>query len=221
MSVGLLVVAVHLAMVVTLIATGFTAATIVRSLSGNDNAMSVVGTTQTAEVEFRAPCGDAAFIEGELPEGRLAYPCPDTVNEATWRPRPIEVRASIPLTQTKAKLFFAGFAVVQLAALWAILFSMRHFARAAVNKQVFVASNAHHLARIGALVVGLPLVATIGEGMSNNFLPDTAAGISLFRVQLGLQDNWVPLVLCGLVILAVSSAFRYGVKLQEFEQAVI
>ena len=107
---------------------------------------------------------------------------------------------------------FAVFAVLSISHAFLLLHSV------VKNESPFTAQNVRHLQRIGWLFVAYEPVSYLCQALSNHYFPISIGnGIWMTTTE---SYNGV-FIICGFVILTVSTIFRYGMELQQLSDETL
>lgn len=127
--------------------------------------------------------------------------------------------SQLSFTHPRAAFVLVGSIVLGVAAAWwlFILHQLRRLLVSLREGQTFARRNVVRLRRIGSGVIGFALAHSVAAWAGALYLEHTvvARGISL-RAHFSVN---VPVILLGLLILAIAAAFRIGSQLAE-EQAL-
>lgn len=103
-----------------------------------------------------------------------------------------------------------------------ILFHAISLLRSVAKEEVpFIMKNVRHLQWIGWLFVAFEPVSYLRQAISNRFFPislDTGDGMIFMRT---IDTYNGVFLICGFVILAVSTIFQYGIELQQLSDETL
>lgn len=155
--------------------------------------------------EFRVSVPDEAAAE------RLPIVSGDTVVAADPVLKDVEATLEFRTTVLWPYLLGAGVVIPGLAALLFGLHLGRSFLRDVLAEEVFTAGNARRLSWLGWLMIGAGLVWPVLVFLYKAVLWRSA---DLGGVPLAVGMDGPPLLIPGIMVLVLASAWRYGVELQ-------